>query len=173
MKVRAVSKNRTLHWLIAVFVALALASGYGAQQIQSFSGEFLRVHLAAGLLAGLLSLVRLAIWLVAGGQASTLARQSKGIDWAIKTVHGFLRVLPVVLLVSGVGMLGLTGAAPEILSGNSPDPELLAQTPPQSLHHRAAFALLILMTGHIAAAIWHRLAERGWKLEKEPESTAS
>jgi cytochrome b subunit of formate dehydrogenase len=75
--VRAVSKNRTLHWLIAVFVALALATGYGAQQIPSLSGEFLRVHLAAGLLAGLLSLVRLAVWLVAGEQASTLAHPIK------------------------------------------------------------------------------------------------
>jgi cytochrome b561 len=125
--VRAVSKTRTLHWLIAVFVALALATGYMAQQIPSMSGEFLRIHLAAGLLAGLLSLVRLAVWLVAGGQASTIGHQSKGIHWAAKMVHGFLRVLPVILLVSGVGMLVLTGAAPEILSGNTPDPDLLAQ----------------------------------------------
>ena len=171
--VRVVSKTRTLHWLIAVFVALALATGYMAQQIPSMSGEFLRIHLAAGLLAGLLSLVRLAVWLVAGGQASTIGHQSKGIHWAAKMVHGFLSVLPVILLVSGVGMLVLTGAAPEILSGNTPDPELLAQAPPQSLHHRAAFALFVLITGHIAAAIWHRQAKRGWKLQKEPQSTIS
>lgn len=173
MIVGAVSKTRTLHWLIAVFVALALATGYMAQQIPSMSGEFLRIHLAAGLLAGLLSLVRLTVFLVARGQASTIGLQSKGIHWAAKMVHGFLRVLPVILLVSGVGMLVLTGAAPEILSGNTPDPDLLAQAPPQSLHHRAAFALFVLMTAHIAAAIWHMLAERGWKLQKEPQSTNS
>ncbi|QDG75567.1 cytochrome b [Labrenzia sp. PHM005] len=149
---------RTLHWLIAASIGLALATGHAMTFPDQINITLLRLHLGFGFLGGVLALVRLAIWFVAGPPPRVFAEQAAVLEIGSKLVHGLLRLVPIVLLVSGAGMLVVSGAAPLILAGTAPDPAQLAQVPPRNLHHLAAAILLFLIVLHSGAALWHWLA---------------
>ncbi len=158
MRFMSSTNTRTLHWMIAVFVILALATGKAATFAAPADIDLLRLHLAFGFLAGLLSVLRLAVWFTAGPPPSVYAVSSGGLKLISKLAHGLLRLTPVILLASGIGTLVISGSLGLILAGIVPDPEVLAKVPPRNLHHLAANILMALLGLHVAAAIWHRLA---------------
>ncbi|MCV0426044.1 MAG: cytochrome b/b6 domain-containing protein, partial [Roseibium sp.] len=146
----------SLHWLIAFCVLAALASGYAATRPSDFAISVLQVHLVFGLSAGLFSLIRILIWLAKGPPPPVFHASSRFQSLASGLVHGLLRLLPLVLLASGLGMVVLSGSLSAISNGTLPNLTGFTDLPPRNLHHAAALTLLFLTGLHIAAALWHR-----------------
>jgi cytochrome b561 len=146
---------RLLHWTIAALTFTALATGYALTNSEPFSPNLLKSHLALGLSAGLLALVRTILWLTTGAPAPLFAVHS-GLQQALgKSVHAGLRLVPILLLISGVGMIALSGSLEKIAAGTLPGLAVVAGLPPAGLHHAAAFLLAGLVGLHSLAALWH------------------
>lgn len=150
------ASNRTLHWIIAAFILAALASGFVLTRSGTFSVALLQAHLAFGTAAGVLTLIRVLTWLTFGAPERIYPVSSRILSVAGSMVHALLRLVPLALLASGVGMIALTGAFPALAAGTLPGLAVFENLPPRHLHHAAA-ALLVAVTGlHGAAAFWHR-----------------
>ncbi|GKX35243.1 MAG: hypothetical protein MnENMB40S_28610 [Rhizobiaceae bacterium MnEN-MB40S] len=149
-----------LHWSIALCIIIALASGFAADQIGPNAYAALRVHVACGLAAGLLTLVRIGWWWLADKKPDA-APNTEGVKGAIsRAVHILLVIIPLGMLASGVGMMVLSGAGPVLfglVSGPLPD---FDQFPPRGPHGAGAFALLALLVAHVAAALYHQYVLR-------------
>ena len=77
-----------------------------------------------------------------------------------RVAHALLYVVPIVLTVSGVALLALSGAAPIVFSrveGALPD---FSSYPPIAVHVFAAFVLLGLICLHVMAVIYHQAYRR-------------
>jgi cytochrome b561 len=70
-------------------------------------------------------------------------------------VHFLLYGAIIVMVGSGVAMLLLSGAGSAVFSGG-PLPRFSA-LPPFSAHSAVSKILLVLVVGHIGAALWHQL----------------
>lgn len=143
-----------LHWAIAALIALALASGFAAENIADGRAA-LRVHVVAGALAGLLTLARVAWWWFADTRP---APNTQGLtDTLAKLVHILLIVVPLGMAASGVGMMVLSGAGAQLIAG---DPSALPEferLPPRMPHGLGARLLVALIVGHVAAALYHHM----------------
>lgn len=153
--------NRTLHWLIAVCVLAALGSGFAVTRSPAFAVPVLQAHLVFGLLAGFLSLARVLSWLAKGPPQPVFHVTSRLQFLASKLVHGLLRLLPLILLASGLGMILLSGSLNAITDGTLTGLTAFSDLPPRNLHHAAALLLLLLTGLHIAAALWHSTRQVG------------
>lgn len=151
------SFSRLLHWLIAVLVLGALATGYAATRSDGFSLTLLRFHLVLGGSAGILTMIRVGLWVTTGAPKEILVLTSRWEVAASRTVHAALRLLPLLLLASGVGMLILSGMANAVLEGTLSDLGAFEPLPPRNLHHAAAFLLALLIGLHVLAALRHSL----------------
>lgn len=147
--------SRTLHWIIAMLVIAALASGYAMTSTDTFLLPLLQVHLAFGILAGLLTLFRVLIWFTRGAPPHIFAVSSRLQKIAGNQVHGLLRLVPLALPASGAAMVALSGSFPAILDGSLAGLAVFQQLPPRNLHHMMAFLLAILVFLHVGAAYWH------------------
>lgn len=110
MAVRYRPAGRALHWLIAALALAALASGYLLTRPGSYSVTLLQVHLAFGAAAGLLSLIRVLLWLTLGAPPPVFETPTRLQANLSGSVHILLRLVPLLLLVSGAGMMILSGA---------------------------------------------------------------
>ncbi|GAB4576572.1 MAG: hypothetical protein Tsb0019_00630 [Roseibium sp.] len=150
-----------LHWPIAALVLAALASGYALTRPGAFSAGLLQAHLALGASAGVLALARVLIWAAAGAPPPVFAARSRFEAGLAKTVHALLRLVPLLLLASGAGMIALSGAIGAVISGELSDLAPFRDLPPRGLHHAAAILLAALVGLHVIAALWHRLRAPG------------
>jgi cytochrome b561 len=146
----------TLHWTIAGLVLVALASGFAADTIGETARNPLRVHVAAGFSAGLLTLVRIAWWWFADTRPDA-APNTEGLQgMASRVVHILLILIPVGMLASGIGMMILSGAGGQLFAGApGPLPDF-DRFLPRGPHGAGAFALLALLVLHVAAALYHQ-----------------
>lgn len=139
--------GRALHWAIAGAAAMALTSGFALTRGVG-TWPVLALHGAAGATAAALSLWRLGRWLNGHrAQAMLFPRLAR-------VVHLALTVIPVGMMVSGVGMLVLTGAA--LLPAGAPLPDF-GEVPPAVPHGLGARVLIALVALHTIAALLH-----GW-----------
>ncbi|MBW8637753.1 cytochrome b/b6 domain-containing protein [Hoeflea sp. WL0058] len=149
-----------LHWTIALFIVIALASGFAADQIGSDAYAALRVHVACGLAAGILTLVRIGWWWLADKKPDA-APNTEGVKGVLsRSVHILLVIIPLGMLASGVGMMVLSGAGSVLfglVSGPLPDFDRFL---PRGPHGAGAFALLALLVAHVAAALYHQYVLR-------------
>lgn len=149
--------TRVLHWIIAATAIGALASGYGLTQSDAFALSLLRLHIALGMTAGLLTALRVVIWLKDGPPPPVFSIRSRVQVRISRWVHGLLRLAPLVLLASGIGMVALSGSMPAIVEGTLPGLSDFEPLPPRRLHHAAALGLALLVGLHALAAVWHAL----------------
>jgi cytochrome b561 len=157
------SVSRLLHWAIAIFVLGALASGYATTRSDTFSLTLLRFHLGFGVSAGVLSLTRVAFWLTKGAPERVFSLTSKAQNLASGLVHGALRLLPLLLLISGIGMIAISGAFSALTNGSLNSLVDFADLPPRKLHHTAALSLGLLIALHTLAAVWHGFQQPKFK----------
>lgn len=151
------SAGRARHWLIALLALAALASGYALTRTGAYSATLLQLHLALGASAGLLSLVRVLTWLANGAPPPVFEPGTRLQAALAKTVHMLLRLCPVVLMVSGAGMIALSGTFAAIADNALTSLAPFAELPPRGLHHAAALLLSGLAGFHGLAALWHTL----------------
>lgn len=148
----------TIHWLTALAILLLLASGQTMGFANDLVGTILPVHLGLGLLVGILTLFRILWWVAFDRHPDPQPGMSAAQDRLAKLVHTGLYIAVLVMVGSGIGMVVLTGAFPQIFSGGVlPD---FHTAPPYLTHSLVSKLLFALALGHIAAALWHHLVKR-------------
>jgi cytochrome b561 len=147
-----------IHWLSALAVILMLASGQAMDSNGDLVGAILPFHVSLGALVGVLTLFRIVWWAffdkhpsVQPGMSATQTRLAQG-------VHLGLYVAVLVMVASGIGMLALTGAAPQIFGGGALP--RFEEVPPFMAHSLVSKLLLAFALGHVAAALWHHFIRR-------------
>lgn len=147
-----------IHWLSALAVILMLASG----QAMDFNGDLvsaiLPVHVTLGVLLAVLTLFRILWWLAFDRHPAPLEGISALQTRLAQLVHLGLYAAILVMVASGIAMLALTGAAPAIFGGGVlPDFSAVA---PFAAHGLVSRLLLLLVIGHIGAALWHHFVKQ-------------
>lgn len=148
----------SIHWVSALAVILMLASGQAMGWNDDLVGNILPIHVLMGLVVGVLTLFRIVWWLAFDRQPRPVAGISAGQERLARAVHLGLYVAITIMVVSGIAMLALTGAAPQIFGGGSlPEFDEVA---PFAAHSLVSRLLLALVAGHIGAALWHQFIRR-------------
>jgi cytochrome b561 len=115
-------------------------------------------HMALGITALLLTLVRIGWWIWGDTRPAPVAGLPAAQEWASRIVHGLLYLVILVLASSGITTIILSGAIPALLSG-APLPDF-AGLIPRTAHGIAGRALLVLLAAHIGAALYHQFIRR-------------
>ncbi|MBJ7579495.1 cytochrome b/b6 domain-containing protein [Devosia sp. MC532] len=145
-----------LHWISALIVILMLASGQALDWApQSQVSSILPFHVSLGLLLGVLTLARAAWWIFFDKHPAPHVGMTAGQERAAKAVHLLLYGAIVVMVGSGVAMLLLSGAGSAVFSGGALP--RFSTLPPFGAHTIFSKILLLLVIGHIGAALWHQL----------------
>ena len=152
----------TIHWLTALAILLMLVSGLGAANTADAAIEFnlLRAHAIMGTLVGILTLLRIIWWLFLDRRPADAAGLSRGQARAAHIVHYGLYAVILVMVSSGIGTVVLSGAAAQLTGAAAlPLPDFAA-VPPFTVHGLLARLLIVLLAGHIGAALWHQFVRR-------------
>ena len=163
---------RLLHWTTALLVAaqagLALANALVYERRPILAETVVQAHLSLGVLIFALTLLRLAVRATKACPALP-DDMAPPMRFAAHAVHATLYVLLLVLPVSGYVKLAALGFE-IIVFGLLPlpalavDPDLAALA--RSIHTGAAIALGVLLTGHIGAAVFHKVLIGGPVLQR-------
>lgn len=158
------SVSVALHWSIAVLIVVALASGFAADVAGPSGHGALQVHVLAGGLAGVMTIVRLVWWWAFDSKP---ARHDGGLKRIAATiVHGLLVLLPLVMLASGIGMLTQSGALAQLFGGAAGALPDFEQIRPRRPHWLGAMLILVLVGVHVAAALYHHFVLRDGQLDR-------
>lgn len=147
-----------VHWTSALLIAGMLASGFkAAGSIDSASKlGVLRVHVVVGVLVLLLTVFRMAWWLLADRKPRSVSGERLP-NIAAKAVHALFYVVIIGMAASGVGMLALSGAATSIFgSGSAALPDFWNYAP-RVPHGIGARALIVLLVLHVGGALYHHV----------------
>jgi cytochrome b561 len=149
-----------IHWSSATAVILAWLAGFtvaNALPVGQGSGLLL-AHITLGLIVLALTLLRIVWWLVADRHPQAPAGQPRWQVRLAQLVHVCLYVLLVLMASSGVVTLTLSGAVPTLLAGGLvPD---FSELIPRVAHGIMSRILLVLLAGHVGAALWHQVVRR-------------
>lgn len=147
-----------LHWVSAAAILTLFGLGFAAANAgdPSVQAALLRGHVPLGVLVLVLTLGRIAWWLV-DRRPEPLAGLPRWQDRMERVVRVMLYGLVLLAAISGLGTLVLSGAAAVLFFGApGPLPEFWT-VPPMTVHFLAVVLLLCLAALHIAAAIYHQL----------------
>jgi cytochrome b561 len=147
-----------IHWLSAVAVVMAFAAGLVLANAAEASVPILIAHIVLGVSALALTLLRIVWWLAFDKRPAPAAGQSPVQQGAARLVHALLYVILILMATSGLATVLLSGALPVIASGG-PLPDF-SELGPRMVHGIASKLLLVLLAGHIAAALYHQLIRR-------------
>ena len=141
----------TFHWVAAALILLMLGSGFAA----TWGGlpVALQLHLPAGIALLVLTVARI-VWALRDRRPPLPAGTPPWQAMVARTTHILLYVVPLGLVVSGMGMVIISDAAAAIFAGDPlPDFDALLLRVPHGLGARLLLALLAL---HIGAALYHQ-----------------
>lgn len=150
-----------LHWVSAVAILAMFPLGFLAANTSdpNVAANLLRVHVPLGVLVLILTLARLAWWLVdrrPGPQPGMPHWQ----ELAERLVRGLIYVVLILMGSSGITLLALSGVAAVLFFGAAaPLPNFWAYVPMMA-HFVGALLLLALAGSHIAAALYHQFYKR-------------
>lgn len=153
-----------LHWLLALLLIVGLVMGRflldPIPETDPAKLDALRSHMIAGLLILALMIIRLVVRLrtahppEADIGVPALNKVARLAHWAL-----YLAVFG--LIASGIGMSILAGLPPIVFGGSGdPLPVSFDDLPPRMAHGIFATALMLLIAGHIAAALYHQFARK-------------
>jgi cytochrome b561 len=153
----------TIHWLTAIAIFGMLASGLTADTMAADDPAkvtLLRGHVITGVLVGVLTLFRIVWWMAIDRRPQNAAGLSRVQALAAQVVHYGLYVVVLVMVASGLGTVALSGAGNQLFGGAPlPLPDF-SKIPPFSVHSLMAWILILMLVGHIGAALWHQLVKR-------------
>lgn len=149
------------HWLTALLILLLFATGLLAagQTDQAAKLALLRAHIPMGLGVLLLTLLRIAWWLVDRRRPALPADQPAWQKLTAKAVHLGLYLIVLVAAASGIATIVVSGALPAIISGTATLPDL-GTVLPRAVHGIASRLMLGLLALHIGAALYHQFTRR-------------
>lgn len=151
-----------IHWITAVAILGMLASGLTAANTgdEAVQLTLLRGHAIMGVLIGVLTLLRVVWFLFLDRRPQGAAGLSRLQALAAQVVHYGLYAVILVMVSSGIATLILSGAGAQ-LTGAAPLPlPDFTLAPPFTLHGLLARGLIVLLVGHIGAALWHQFIRR-------------
>ncbi|MCB5174972.1 cytochrome b [Microvirga lenta] len=150
-----------LHWASAVLILILIPLGFAMQAVpDGLRPGLYRVHVASGIMVGLLTLVRLVWWrafdlMSRPGQADASVQHRLA-----RLVHAGFYGVVLALTVSGVGLIVRSGLAPMLAAGDLSSMSDLMRQPPRLAHGFMARLLLALLVLHIAGALYHHWIRR-------------
>jgi len=153
----------SLHWLLAILIAVALVMG--STQLVSIPNaspekiSALRVHIIAGVAILMLTSVRLAVRL----KSSTPTPAITGyrlLDALGRLTHGLLYVLVFGMAGSGIAMSIQANLPAAVFGMTAPLPASFEHLVPRQAHGFIAKLLVALVSLHIAAALYHQFVRR-------------
>lgn len=150
-----------IHWVSAIAILGMLASGLAAENAADDATRLiiLRGHATMGVLIGLLTLFRIIWWLAVDTRPADAA-PSRLQALAARAVHYGLYGVILVMVASGMATLALSGASAQMMGGAPlPLPDF-TEVPPLAVHSVLAFVLMLLLVGHVGAALWHQFIRR-------------
>jgi len=150
-----------LHWLAALLIiAMAVAGKVMTDLDISPQKAFVyRTHAFTGLAVLILTLVRIVVILRQGKPAPD-PRWPAWMVFASHATHYGLYALLLILAASGIATMALSGLGETLMSGNLVTwPELDAVAPAKA-HRLLANLFLLLLAGHVAAALYHQYWRR-------------
>ncbi len=151
--------SRALHWLIAALIAAAFVLGLTVDDFpKPYVPSVVNFHSLLGLAIIVLTLVRLG-WRLTHQPPDLPAATSALIRRASHLAHMLLYLL--ILLVPMIGIPTLLYRGRGIDFGVFQIPPMLARTPEifhplTDVHGYAAYALVALALGHVAAGLYHQ-----------------
>lgn len=151
-----------IHWITALAIFGMLASGLVADNMSDDAAKLplLRVHVIMGVLIGVLTLFRILWWLAFDRHPQQAAGLSSTQVLASRVVHYGLYAVILVMVSSGLGTVILSGAGAQLFGGAAlPFPDF-SLAPPFTVHGLVARVLMLLLVGHIGAALWHQFIRR-------------
>lgn len=153
--------SRAIHWLMFALIGAQIVVGLLLEDLPKGSalrGFAFDAHETAGVVALLLVFARLA-W-----RASNPAPEAQGSDLVRRLAaygHAALYALMIAIPVAGMAMVDLKGHQVAFFAWEFPDllpkNEALARGLAEA-HETFAWALVLLVAGHVAAALWHHVA---------------
>jgi cytochrome b561 len=150
-----------LHWLTAVLIAIQLTGGFiAAASGAPAKASILRFHAPLGIVILTLSLIWIAWRIFADPRPTPAAGQSSLQIRAAYVVHVLLYVAIVGLAISGIALLAVSGAAPALFGGGKEALPEFSTFAPFYGHAALAGMLVILLFGHIGAALHHQFIRR-------------
>lgn len=166
-----------LHWSIAFAVLALLASGFAAASEVDAAAKatILRFHLPVGVLVLALTLLRLTLAVRDGRASNKPGPVPGGPRWqslVARATHILLYAIPIGMAASGIGLVALSGAGPPIFAGGTlPN---FGDFGPRIPHGIGARLMVLLVTLHVAAALYHQfvrgdgLLRRMWPATVRP-----
>ena len=160
--IRYGSVARTMHWVTAVAILAMVGSGLAAE---SASGEpeavtILRFHAVTGVAVVALTLLRILWWVFADRRPADTTSTPRWQARAAHVVHYALYIVVLLLGGSGIATIVLSGAG-TVLSGAATGPlPTFEDFLPRGPHGLFAWALIGLVSLHVAAALYHQFALR-------------
>ena len=157
-----------IHWLSAAAILALFALGFLAANTadSAVQAALLRVHVPLGLLALLLTVLRIVWWLAFDRRPVPLPGMPGWQAGAERAVRVLLYALILVMGASGITTVALSGAAAVLFFGApGPLPDFW-RVPPMNAHFIGALALLALAGLHIVAALHHHFWRRDGLLDR-------
>lgn len=151
-----------MHWVTAAAILGLLVSGLTMAGMTDDTAKqgIVRTHVVIGALVVLLTLLRLAWWLLADRKPEEPGGQPRWQARAARAVHGLFYVVIVVMGASGIATILLSGAGDILFSGApGPLPDFM-RYPPRLAHGLFAWTLMALIALHVAAALYHQFVLR-------------
>ena len=151
-----------IHWITALAILGMLGSGLAAANSTDPATELtlLRGHAVMGGLIGVLTLLRIVWFMAFDRRPADPAGMTRGQALAAHIVHYGLYAVILVLVSSGVATIILSGAGAQ-LQGTAPPPlPDFTLAPPFTVHGLLSRGLIVLLIGHIGAALWHQWVKR-------------
>ena len=151
----------SIHWITALLILVLLGSGFQAANAMDpvAKGAFLRIHLPLAVAILLLTLFRILWWWLFDRQPGPVQGSPAWQAWLARAVHVAIYIVILGMVASGIGMMILSGAAPDIFAGASTLPDF-SVLPPRVPHGLGAFLLVALLVAHIGAALYHHFILR-------------
>jgi cytochrome b561 len=150
-----------IHWLSAAAILALFALGFLAANAAdpAVKAALLRVHVPLGVIALLLTLVRIGWWFI-DRRPPQLASLPGWQAASERVVRVLLYVLILVMGASGIATMILSGAGAVLFFGApGPLPDFW-HFPPMNAHFAGAIALFALAGLHIVAALHHQFYKR-------------
>jgi cytochrome b561 len=151
-----------LHWLSAAAILALFALGFLAANAADPAAKaaLLRFHVPLGILALVLTVMRIVWWLAADRRPAPPPGTPPWQWSAERVVRVLLYGLILVMGASGIATMILSGAGAILFFGvPGPLPDFW-RFPPMNAHFAGAIALLALAGLHIAAALYHQFWRR-------------
>jgi cytochrome b561 len=146
------------HWSSALGAILALASGLTMANMVAVPPVLLVAHITLGVVVFALTVLRAVWWAVADKRPGPPADQPGWQKLAARLTHGGLYAMLILMGVSGIVTIALSGAIPALLAGAPlPDFDVLV---PRVAHGVMSKILIGLLVLHLGAVLYHQLIRR-------------